>query len=162
VLAILSTVPVVAGNWPRFRGTQGGLAADHPSLPARWSQTENVVWKINLPGRSWSSPVVWGDHVFVTAVVNVTSPFQPLKPVPEYRGRSWNGPLDETSIATTSDAHRWMLYDVDGRNKAASCTMVRCLMACLISLRPCRNLPVAWNSIETTKTRRRSAVSPQW
>ena len=75
-----------------------------------------MVWKLDVPGRSWSSPVVWGDHVFVTTVVNVDDPVQPLKPVPEYRGRSWNGPLDETSIATTADAHRWMLYDVDFRS----------------------------------------------
>jgi outer membrane protein assembly factor BamB len=113
VLAGLSVVPVVAENWPQFRGTQGGLAPDHPSLPASWNRTQNVVWKVNVPGRSWSSPVVWGDHVFVTSVVNVSAPFQPLKPVPEYRGLSWNGPLDETSIATTSDAHRWVLYDID-------------------------------------------------
>src|SRR5262245_58619225 len=112
-LSCLPVVPLLAENWPQFRGTQGGLAADQPSLPVSWSQTRNVVWKVNVPGRSWGSPVVWGDHVFVTSVVNVKTPNQPLKPVPEYRGRSWNGPLDETSITTTADAHRWMLYDVD-------------------------------------------------
>jgi outer membrane protein assembly factor BamB len=107
---------VVADNWPQFRGTQGGLAPDHPSLPASWSPTQNVVWKLDVPGRSWSSPVVWGDHVFVTTVVNLDDPAQALKPVPEYRGRSWNGPLDETSIATTADTHKWVLYDVDFRS----------------------------------------------
>ena len=113
VLSTLAVAPVMAENWPRFRGTQGGLAADHPSLPSAWSRTENVVWKASVPGRSWSSPVVWGDHVFVTTVVNVNAPDQPLKPVSEYRGRSWNGPLDEKSIASTSDAHRWVLYDFE-------------------------------------------------
>ena len=114
-LATLSVAPVVAENWPQFRGTQGGLAPDHPSLPSTWSRTENVVWKVHVPGRSWSSPVVWGDHLFVTSVVNVRTPVQPLKPVSEYRGRSWEGPLDETSIASTTDAHRWVLYDIDFR-----------------------------------------------
>jgi outer membrane protein assembly factor BamB len=113
VLSGLAAVPVMAGNWPQFRGTQGGLAADDPSLPDTWSRTQNVVWKAAISGRSWSSPVVWEDHVFVATVVNAKSPDQPLKPVPEYRGRSWDGPLDETSIATTSDVHRWMLYDID-------------------------------------------------
>jgi outer membrane protein assembly factor BamB len=115
-LSMLSVVPVVAENWPQFRGTQGGVAADDPSLPTVWSRTQNVVWKTTIPGRSWSSPVVWGDHVFVTSVVNVKEPVPPLKPVSEYRGRSWNGPLDETSIASTADAHRWVLYDVDFRS----------------------------------------------
>jgi len=112
-VAIFAVVPVVAENWPQFRGTQAGLATDHPSLPATWSRTQNVVWKVNVPGRSWSSPVVWGDHVFVTTVVRVNAPFPALKPVPEYRGLSWNGSLDEKSIETTSEAHRWVLYDVD-------------------------------------------------
>ena len=71
VLAAVAVVPALADNWPQFRGTQGGLAPDHPSLPASWSQTQNVAWKVNVPGRSWSSPVVWGDHVFVTTVINV-------------------------------------------------------------------------------------------
>jgi outer membrane protein assembly factor BamB len=116
VLSTIMAVPVVpaaADNWPQWRGTQSGVAADDPSLPISWSKTENVVWKLNVTGRSWSSPVVWGDHVFVTTVVNVKDPAQPLKPVPEYRGLSWNGPLDQFSIVTTTDLHRWMLYDVD-------------------------------------------------
>jgi starch phosphorylase len=113
VLTGFAVVPVVAENWPQFRGLQGGVAADHPSLPSAWSRTQNVVWKAAVPGRSWSSPVVWGDHVFVTTVVNVSAPDQPLKPVSEYRGRSWNGPLDEKSIVSTPDAHRWVLYDFE-------------------------------------------------
>jgi outer membrane protein assembly factor BamB len=116
VVAIFGVVPVVAENWPQFRGTQAGLAPDHPSLPATWSRTQNVVWKVDVPGRSWSSPVVWGDHVFVTTVVRVNAPFPALKPVPEYRGLSWNGSLDEKSIESTSEAHRWVLYDVDFRS----------------------------------------------
>ena len=116
VVSALSVAPVVADHWPQFRGTQAGLAPDNPSLPASWSRTQNVVWKLDVPGRSWSSPVVWGDHVFVTTVVNLDDPAQALKPVPDYRGRSWNGPLDETSIATTADTHRWVLYDVDFRS----------------------------------------------
>jgi outer membrane protein assembly factor BamB len=113
VLASLAVVPVAAGNWPRFRGTHGGVAADHPTLPSTWSRTANVVWKAGIPGRAWSSPVVWGDHVFVTSVVRVNAPFPALKPVPEYRGLSWNGSLDEKSVETTTEAHRWVLYDVD-------------------------------------------------
>ena len=115
VVSALSVAPVVADHWPQFRGTQGGLAPDNPSLPATWSRTQNVVWKLDVPGRSWSSPVVWGDHVFVTTVVNVRTPLQTLKPVPDYRGLSWNGSLDQTSIETTADPHRWVLYDVDFR-----------------------------------------------
>ena len=54
-------------NWPQFRGTDAGVVADNPALPETWSATENVAWKTPIPGIGWSSPVVWGDHVFVTA-----------------------------------------------------------------------------------------------
>ncbi len=57
------------GNWPQFRGPGSrGVASDN--LPLEWSATKNVEWKTDLPGRGWSCPIVWGDRVFVTTVVN--------------------------------------------------------------------------------------------
>ena len=57
-------------NWPQFRGPAGtAVVADDPALPESWSPTENVAWKTAIPGRGWSSPIVWGDRVFVTSVV---------------------------------------------------------------------------------------------
>ncbi len=57
-------------NWPQFRGGSAAGVADHSSLPTRWSATENVAWVAEVPGRGWSSPIVWGDRVFVTSAVN--------------------------------------------------------------------------------------------
>ena len=57
-------------NWPQFRGSRAGVAADDARLPDTWSTTENVAWKIDVPGRSWSSPVVWEDHVFLTSAIS--------------------------------------------------------------------------------------------
>jgi outer membrane protein assembly factor BamB len=59
-----------AANWPQFRGSDARGVADHPGLPDRWSTNENVAWKVEVPGRGWSSPIVWGDRVFVTTVVS--------------------------------------------------------------------------------------------
>jgi outer membrane protein assembly factor BamB len=59
-----------AGEWPQFRGPGGSGIADAATLPTRWSATENVAWVTELPGRGWSSPIVSGDRVFVTAAVN--------------------------------------------------------------------------------------------
>jgi len=77
-------------NWPRFRGADGGVAADHPSLPDVWGPSQNIVWRIDVPGRSWSSPVVWGDHVFVTTAIN-TVENETLLPVASYISRSNGG-----------------------------------------------------------------------
>jgi outer membrane protein assembly factor BamB len=58
---------VVAGdNWPRFRGPHGDGHADAAKLPLTWSESENVVWKTPIHDRGWSSPVVWGDQVWLT------------------------------------------------------------------------------------------------
>src|SRR5437763_365754 len=55
-----------AENWPAWRGPRGDGTSSARSIPARWGDTENVRWKRKLPGRGYSSPVVWGDRVFVT------------------------------------------------------------------------------------------------
>ena len=55
------------GNWPRFRGVDGAGISSDAGVPLEWSATRNIVWKANLPGRGASSPIVWGDRVYVTA-----------------------------------------------------------------------------------------------
>src|SRR5262245_60967998 len=70
VLVSLATfaAPSVAGdtNWPRWRGPQqDGHSAD-PDLPMKWS-SENIVWKTSLPGIGQSSPIIWGDRIFLTS-----------------------------------------------------------------------------------------------
>ena len=79
VVVLAGSSGLFAQEWPRFRGNEAGVAADDPALPDTWSQTENVVWTRSIPGIGWSSPVVWGDHVFVTTVVN-TAQQEPPKP----------------------------------------------------------------------------------
>jgi len=66
------TSPTVSGEdarWPQFRGPGGRGVAETGRPPERWSATENVAWTRDIPGRGWSSPVVWGDRVFLTTVV---------------------------------------------------------------------------------------------
>ena len=52
-------------NWPAFRGADSRGIAENPDLPDTWSTTENVAWKTDIPGRGWSSPIVWGKKVFL-------------------------------------------------------------------------------------------------
>jgi outer membrane protein assembly factor BamB len=55
-----------AENWPQFRGLQSQGRSNETNLPLEWSDTDNIAWKVPIPGESWSSPIVWGDRVFVT------------------------------------------------------------------------------------------------
>jgi outer membrane protein assembly factor BamB len=115
VLALTLDVTVSAQHWPQFRGEQAGVAADDPSLPDRWSETRNVAWKIEIPGRGWSSPVVWGEHVFITTAINVKEPKQPLLSPDKYRGASMGGTMSRRDLVKDTDVFRWMLYDIDVR-----------------------------------------------
>ena len=99
-------------EWPRFRGSNGGVAADHPSLPDQWGPAQNIVWKIDVPGRSWSSPIIWGDHVFVTTAIN-TLETESVLPVASYVSRSNGGTMTFMDVSKPSAPHRWVLYDVD-------------------------------------------------
>ena len=64
---ILSTSLAVAGeNWPQFRGPTGDGHSDAVGLPVTWSETQNIVWKTPVHDRGWSSPVVWGNQVWIT------------------------------------------------------------------------------------------------
>ena len=68
-LALLSvSVPVAAeDNWPQFRGPHANGTSEAKGLPTKWSETEHIKWKTPLHDRGWSSPVIWGDQIWVTA-----------------------------------------------------------------------------------------------
>jgi len=62
---LCAVATISAENWPQWRGPSlNGLSAEK-NLPVRWSKTENVTWKVDLPAWSGSTPVVWGDRIFL-------------------------------------------------------------------------------------------------
>ena len=67
LLAVACLAPGARGeDWPGFRGPNGSGVSSEAGLPLTWSDTENIAWKAELPGRGSSSPIVSGDRVFVT------------------------------------------------------------------------------------------------
>lgn len=53
-------------NWPQFRGPEANSVSAETNLPFEWGDDENLLWKFKVPGKGWSSPIVWGDKVFIT------------------------------------------------------------------------------------------------
>jgi outer membrane protein assembly factor BamB len=65
-LLLLLSTPILAEDWPQFRGPTGqGHSGEH-GLPLNWSETQNVKWKTAIPGKGWSSPVIHGDRIWLT------------------------------------------------------------------------------------------------
>ncbi len=71
-LVLLGGGDAAAQNWPSFRGPHAGGVADGQSLPAEWNAEEgsNIKWKTAVPGLAHSSPVVWGNRLFLTTAVS--------------------------------------------------------------------------------------------
>jgi outer membrane protein assembly factor BamB len=63
-------------NWPQFRGPGGNAVADTGSPPRKWSRKENVAWVRDIPGRGWSSPIVWGKTLFLTSAITTGGSFK--------------------------------------------------------------------------------------
>lgn len=103
ILLLFTALASSSDQWPQFRGPQSTGVADDPDLPDTWSTTRNVVWKTEIPGSGWSSPVVWGDRIFLTSVSSTVSPEAPKK------GLYFGGNRE----AIPADEHRWMVYAVD-------------------------------------------------
>ena len=123
---LLAAPPGPEETWPGFRGHRLSGVAPGDRVPERWSVTDNVRWKIDVPGRGWSSPIVWGDTLFVTSAIN-GKPFK--QPTPGLYGndyiaemRAQGLPADEINRRvrardneTSEEAEeiRYMVYAVD-------------------------------------------------
>ena len=92
-------------DWPQFRGPDSSGVAAGDRLPDRWSQTDNVLWKAEVPGRAWSSPIVAGNRVFLTTVTT-----QGKMPVAK-KGLYFFGEQKQPP----KDTYRWyvMCFDLD-------------------------------------------------
>jgi outer membrane protein assembly factor BamB len=55
-----------AEEWPGWRGPRGDGTSQETGIPTRWSRTENIAWSVAVPGKGHSSPVIWGDRIFLT------------------------------------------------------------------------------------------------
>jgi len=66
IVFILSIQNPETGNWPEYRGPSANGHSAAKGLPLSWSENQNVKWKVAIHGKGWSSPVVWGDQIWLT------------------------------------------------------------------------------------------------
>ncbi len=69
ITCVFSTSFVRAEEWRQFRGFNASGVCNDPQLPKTWGESENIRWKVSIPGNAWSSPIVSGGKVFLTNAV---------------------------------------------------------------------------------------------
>ena len=96
-----------AGSWPSFRGHRALGIAEGQNLPDQWNTKtgENILWRTPIPGLAHSSPVVWGDKVFVTTAIS-TDPKATFRP----------GLYGDGDASKDHSVHKWMIYAIDKRS----------------------------------------------
>jgi outer membrane protein assembly factor BamB len=103
----LSAPAPARGSWPSFRGARAAGVADGQSLPDRWDPKtgENVLWRTAVPGLAHSSPIVWGDRVFVTSAISglENATFKP-------------GLYGDGDASEDRSSHRWVIYAIDKKS----------------------------------------------
>ncbi len=94
------------GSWPSFRGQQASGVAERQNLPDRWDPKtgENILWRTPIPGLAHSSPVVWGNRVFVTSASS-SDPKATFRP----------GLYGDGDASKDRSQHRWIIYALDKR-----------------------------------------------
>ncbi|PQO48199.1 PQQ-binding-like beta-propeller repeat protein [Blastopirellula marina] len=68
VLVALFASPVAAENWPSWRGPENQGISSETNVPVEWGPEKNIAWRLPLPGAAGSTPVVWGDNIFLTSI----------------------------------------------------------------------------------------------
>jgi outer membrane protein assembly factor BamB len=67
LVALTCSAPAWADNWPQWRGPTNDGICKETNLPAEWSETKNVRWKLPMPGQGGSTPIVWDKRIFLTS-----------------------------------------------------------------------------------------------
>src|SRR5262249_55759922 len=78
---MLSVTAGVAADWPQFRGPTGDGHYTGPKLPTEWGPDKNVTWKTPIPGKGWSSPIIWKGMIYLTTAVPQSNGDQSLRAV---------------------------------------------------------------------------------
>ena len=118
-------------GWPAFRGPEGNGLSRETGVPVRWSTTAHVRWVVDVPGRGWSSPIVWNGRVYVTSAIS-GKPFK--QPTPGLYGNDYIAELRKQGLPDDevmrrvnardnegpeeSDVVRYMVYALDARTGA--------------------------------------------
>ncbi len=101
-------------NWPQWRGPRATGAAGSGSPPSEWAEDKNIRWKVAIPGRGSSSPVLWGERIYLTTAVPTGKKIEataPPEPEPQEGGRGRRG--FRRNLAPPAEYQRFVVLAID-------------------------------------------------
>ena len=101
---LLMTCTAMAGDWPQFRGPAASGVGDGTKTPVQWDAIKgvNIAWKTEIPGLANSSPIVWGDRVFITTAISSDT-----------KQGFRTGLYGDTDPVNDSSPHKWKVLALD-------------------------------------------------
>ena len=115
LLAATTTRTAGPVEWPQFRGPGGAGVADGATLPEHWTPKENVAWVADIPGRGWSSPILWQGRIFVTSAV---SPGAFKAPSTGIFGNDYAAELEKQGLSDDEITKRVVGRDIELTNES--------------------------------------------
>jgi outer membrane protein assembly factor BamB len=95
-------------NWPQWRGPHANGVAPYGNPPVEWSESQNIKWKIAIPGKGYATPIVWGERVFVLTAIETDKQAEPQMPE-QKQGRRRRGPR----IMKPSNVHKFVIFAIN-------------------------------------------------
>lgn len=111
-LLLLAGVALADPNWPQWRGPASAGISDEKNLPVEWSPNKNIAWKTEIPGRGQSSPVVWGDRIFLTSAIEGEKVDGVKPPVHFIEGKEFRHPDSRGADIK----HKLLVYALDRKS----------------------------------------------
>ena len=104
---LLAASAALGGEWPQFRGPSASGIGDGTKPPVRWDATKgtNIIWKAEIPGLAVSSPVVWGDRIFITTAISGDT-----------KQAFRTGLYGDTDPVNDSSPHQWKMLALDRKS----------------------------------------------
>src|SRR5690606_29793387 len=96
--------PAALNNWPQWRGPVMTGVAPRGTPPTEWSEEKNVKWKIEVPGDSTATPIIWGDKVFITTAIKTDREGEPAPPPTEFAATSAEPAKGKRGFRTSGQA----------------------------------------------------------
>lgn len=120
-LAMVGADPGLEGEkyWGQWRGPVGTGVAPHGDPPIEWSESQNVRWKVEIPGRGHATPIVWGDRVYIQTAIRTereaTAEESAKRPSQEGKGRHGGGGRSWMGTSEPTNIHEFAILALDRR-----------------------------------------------